>query len=110
VVRLSALRAGRALPQKYLLVHISDRAGGSVVVKALCYKPEGHRFESTISSKVIFLGSTVRPVRRPDNLVTICESIILQCRILNILQTYTPPCPVTGIAILYFTLLISIGD
>jgi hypothetical protein len=80
-------------------------ARGIVVVKALCYKPEGRGFEtrggeflnlpnpsgrsrpwglfslltemSTRHRKIIiFPGTKVRPVRRADNLATICEPIV----------------------------------
>jgi hypothetical protein len=75
------------------------------VVEAQCYKPEGRGFETRsgelISSiyvilpaalgpgvysvsnrnenqkqKIIFLGSKLRPVRRADNLIAICEPIV----------------------------------
>jgi hypothetical protein len=39
----------------------------------------------------MFLGNKVRPVRRADNLATICEPIVL-----NISQPYRPPLPVKG--------------
>jgi hypothetical protein len=76
----------------------------NVVVKALCYKPEGRGFYtrlgdffkvtksfrlhyslgftqplaemSTRSRKRMFLGSKVRPMSRADNLTTICEPIV----------------------------------
>jgi hypothetical protein len=48
----------------------------------------------------MYLGSKVRPVRSADNLTAIYEPIV-QCGILNILQTYRPPRPVTGIDLLY---------
>jgi hypothetical protein len=76
-------------------------AWGSVVAKALCYKPEGRWFQtrwgeciffnvhnpsgltrpwgllsltemSTRSRKIMFLRSRARPVRRADNLTAIC--------------------------------------
>jgi hypothetical protein len=77
--------------------------GGSVVVEALCYKPEGNVFDtqwgeflnlpnlsgrtrpcglhslerSTTNIKTImFLESKVRPVRRADNLTPMCEPIL----------------------------------
>jgi hypothetical protein len=77
-------------------------ARGSVVVKALCYKPEGRGFDtrwgeflnlpdpsdrlgftqpltemSNRNIKIImFLGSKLRRVRRADNLTAICEAIV----------------------------------
>jgi hypothetical protein len=51
----------------------------------------------------MFLASEVRRVRRADNLIAIYEPILQTMRILNILQPYRPPRPVTGIALLYFT-------
>jgi hypothetical protein len=53
----------------------------------------------------MFLGR-VRRVRRADNLTTIVSRLSRQCGILNILQPYTPPRPVTGIALLFFISLI----
>jgi hypothetical protein len=49
----------------------------------------------------MFLGSKERPVRRADNLTSICEPIVQQCGILNISLPYRTPRPVTGIALLY---------
>jgi hypothetical protein len=69
---------------------------GSIVVKALCYKPEGRGFDSrwgeflnllkftqpltemsTRNIKIImFLGNKVRLVRRADNLTVIYEPIV----------------------------------
>jgi hypothetical protein len=76
------------------------------MVKGLCYKPQGHGFEtrgelfiiiilpnpsgstrlrgftqyltemSARSRKIIFLGSKVRLVRGADNLAAICEPIV----------------------------------
>jgi hypothetical protein len=43
----------------------------------------------------MFLGSKVRPVRRADNLTTICENVTMW-GILNISQRYRPPRPVNG--------------
>jgi hypothetical protein len=66
-------------------------AQGSVVVKALCYKPKvvGSRPNelnawvhslltemNTRSRKIMCLGSKVRPVRMADNLAVICEPIV----------------------------------
>jgi hypothetical protein len=74
-------------------------AHGSVVVKALCYKPEGRGFDSrwgeflnlpnlsgrtqpltemsTRNIKIkMFLGSKVRLVRKADNLTAIYEPIV----------------------------------
>jgi hypothetical protein len=42
-------------------------------------------------------------VRKADNLTAICEPVSRQCGIFNILQTYRPPRPVTGIALHLFT-------
>jgi hypothetical protein len=49
----------------------------------------------------MFLGSGARPAPKAKNLTSICEPIFKQCGILNISQTYRPPLPVTGIALLY---------
>jgi hypothetical protein len=61
---------------------------GSVVVKALCYKLEGHGFalgsgvysasdrKEYQKQKIMFLGSRVRPVRRADNLPAIREPLV----------------------------------
>jgi hypothetical protein len=80
----------------------SEEARGSVVLKALCYRPEGHGFEtrwgewtfsiclilpvpeytqpvpemSTRNRKVMFLGSRARPVCRVDKFTAICEPIV----------------------------------
>jgi hypothetical protein len=76
-------------------------ARGSVVVKVLCYKPEGCGFDircgeiylilpvalglgftqpvtemSTRNIKIIFVGSKVRRVRRADYLTAIYEPIV----------------------------------
>jgi hypothetical protein len=63
-------------------------ACGSLVVKALGYKPEGHGFDtrwgeilnlpnpSSCTKKIVFLGSKVRPVRGADNLTAIYEPIV----------------------------------
>jgi hypothetical protein len=80
-------------------------AHGSVVVKALCYKPEVRGFENQRDELIFFnlsnhsgltrpwvysvsnrneyqkykndiLGSRVRPVRRADNLTAICEPFV----------------------------------
>jgi hypothetical protein len=79
-------------------------ARGSIVVEALCCKPEGRGFDSrwgefvyfayffkphyalgitqpvtemsTWSSKIMFLGSRARPPREADNLTAICEPIV----------------------------------
>jgi hypothetical protein len=88
------------------VIHVSWGARGSIVVKALCHKPEGRGFDcrwgkflnlpniylrphyaleftqplteiSTRNIKIImFLGSKVRPVRRADNFTAICEPIV----------------------------------
>jgi hypothetical protein len=67
---------------------IADLQFGRVVVKALCYKPEGCGFDisgvysaselSTGNVKIIimFLGSKVWRVGRADNLTTISEPIV----------------------------------
>jgi hypothetical protein len=78
---------------------------GSIVVKALCYKPQGRRFETRWSQwtfsiylilpaalgpgvysafnkneyqkqKKMFVESRALPVRRADNLTAICEPIV----------------------------------
>jgi hypothetical protein len=56
---------------------------------------------STTNRKIILLGSKVWPVRKADNLVAICESIVYyrQCGIHNISQTYRSPRPVMGITL-----------
>jgi hypothetical protein len=56
---------------------------------------------STKNIKIIFLGSKVRPVRRADNLTTICEPIVDNVGSLTP-QPYRPQRPVTGIALLFF--------
>jgi hypothetical protein len=82
-----------------------EAARGIVVVKALCYKPEGHGFEidelneffliyiilrphcglwftqpptemNTRSRKMKFLGNKARPVRKADNFIIICKPIV----------------------------------
>jgi hypothetical protein len=74
------------------MIYISERARGSIVVKALCYKPGGHGFEvflAALGSGVYsasnrneyqkqkkFLKSRALPVRRANNLVAICEPIV----------------------------------
>jgi hypothetical protein len=94
----------------YLNINIFTEQGhqpgarGSVLVKALCYNPEGRGFEiheneffsiylilpaaqgpevhltsnrnGYQKQKKMFLGSKVRPVRRANNLTAICEPII----------------------------------
>jgi hypothetical protein len=90
---------------KFNFLGLNLGARGSVVVKALCYQPEGRWFNtrwgqflnwpnpssrtrpqgftqpltemSTRNIKIImFLGSEVQPVRRADNLTTINEPIV----------------------------------
>jgi hypothetical protein len=70
-------------------------AGRSVVVKAPFYKPEGRGFETwwgdfifsiflvlfsaqkfVPKTKIIFVGSRERPVRKTDYLADICEPIV----------------------------------
>jgi hypothetical protein len=86
------------------ILYYKKGARGSVVVKTLCYKPEGRGFDSrwveflnlpnpsgrtrpwgllsltemsTRNIKIImFLGSKVRLVRRADNLTAIYEPIV----------------------------------
>jgi hypothetical protein len=72
----------------------------SVVVKALCYRPEGRGFETDEANeffsiylilpgvysackrneyqmqKLMFLGSRVRPVRKARNLTAICDPTV----------------------------------
>jgi hypothetical protein len=94
-------------------------ARGSVVVKALCYKPEGRGFDtrrggfetnlilpaalrpgftqpltemSIRKIKIImFLGCKVRWVRRAANFEPSVSRLSRQCGILNISQPYRPP-------------------
>jgi hypothetical protein len=78
-------------------------AGGSLVIKALCYKPEGRWFDTRLGyflnlpnlptrpwgllslltemsigniPIIIFLGSKMRWVNRADNLTAICEPFV----------------------------------
>jgi hypothetical protein len=105
----------------------------TLVVKALCCKPEGRRFETGwgewISSVYLILpaalgpavysacnrneyqkqgnnvpGRKARPVRRADSLATICEPISRQLGTLNISQPCSPPQPGMGIALLFVIL------
>jgi hypothetical protein len=84
------------------------RARGSVVVEALCCKPEGCGFEtlvltqpvtemSTRIKRIMFLGSKVLSVHRADNLAPSVSRLFKRCGILNISEPYRPPWPVTGI-------------
>jgi hypothetical protein len=106
------------------LYHEGERS--SAVVKALCYKPEGRGFEtrwgvfffnlpnplrphkvlgfiqlptemSTRSRKIMFLSSRGRLTTLPP----FVSRLSRQCGILNNSQSYRPPRPVTGIALLY---------
>jgi hypothetical protein len=60
------------------------------------------------SRKIMFLGSCVRPVRKADDLTALWEQMSRHCGIRNISQSYRPPRPVAGIALLYlhFTFLV----
>jgi hypothetical protein len=85
----------------YSSVVMLSRALSSIVVKALWYKPEGCGLDtqsgewifsfrphqalgftqsvteiSTISGKIMFLGSRAWPVHKADNLTTICEPVL----------------------------------
>jgi hypothetical protein len=51
----------------------------------------------------MFLGSKVRPVRGAGNLIS---RLSRQCGIVNISQSYGPPQPVMGIALLFFFFII----
>jgi hypothetical protein len=46
----------------------------------------------------MFLGSRARPVRKAEELLPSVSRLSVQCVILHILQSYTIPRPVTGIA------------
>jgi hypothetical protein len=48
---------------------------------------------STRSREIMFQGSRARPVHRADTLAAICEPIVRQCGILNMLQLCRPPRP-----------------
>jgi hypothetical protein len=62
---------------------------------------------STRNIKIImFLESNVRRCVGLTALPPSVSRLFIQCGILNITQPYRPPRPVTGIALLYFTLLI----
>jgi hypothetical protein len=54
----------------------------------------------------MFLGSKARPVRRADNLTSICEPNVWTYGILNISQPYMAPRPVTGDSFSFFTFFI----
>jgi hypothetical protein len=71
-------------------------ARGSIVVKALCYKPEGRGFKSRLGHWIFLIdlilpavlgpgvyssskrnvGSKARPARKADNLTSISEPIV----------------------------------
>jgi hypothetical protein len=107
---------------------------GSIVVEALCYKLEGHRFEpwwgEWMVSIYLILPTALGPwvysvltemstrIRKKNlwgveygwciRLTTLPPSmsqLCRQCGVLNISQPYRPPRPVMGITLLYFTLL-----
>jgi hypothetical protein len=106
-------------------------ASGSVVLKALCYKPEGYRFEARwgqwFSSIYLTLPAALGPGLCSDSnrneyqkkknecfwgvkwggstLPPSVSRLIRQCCESHISQPYRPPWPVAGIALLYFTLL-----
>jgi hypothetical protein len=54
----------------------------------------------------MFLGSRALPARKADNLTAIYEPISRQSVILDIPQSYRPPRPLTGIALLFVTVVI----
>jgi hypothetical protein len=62
------------------------------------------------TSTEIFLGVTGdRPVRKADNLTTICEPMSRKCGSLDVSQTNGPPWPVTGIYLLLYVISTSIS-
>jgi hypothetical protein len=105
------------------------------VVKALCYKPEGHGFETqtgegnffnlpTLSGRITALESTQPltemstrnlprdkgwPACKANNSPPSMSLLSRQCEILNISQPYRPSRPVTGIALLLVILPAALG-
>jgi hypothetical protein len=61
---------------------------------------------SVSKKRKTILGSKARPVHKVNNLTTIWEPIVYTMWIPQHLITYSPPLPVTGIALLYFTFLL----
>jgi hypothetical protein len=83
--------AAKTVWGKYRPLFWQMGARGSIVVMALCYKPEGRGLETwwgewissiyiilpaALGTGVMLLRSKVRPVRRADKLGAICEPIL----------------------------------
>jgi hypothetical protein len=81
------------------VVHLTALPRGSVVVKALCYKPEGRGFQTRTRPWGVQRGRCVGLTTLPPYV-----SRLSKCGVLSILQLYRPPKPVTGIALFVFFL------